>query len=599
MSSKHPKQLIDETELRTALQPLRPNPNGFAAGIRQRLEEGNVRLRDSEQNEASFDHSGWAQVAAAVMPLPLLGSNGGAGLVKLGQLSLGKKVVAVAALPMVGLLLMVTASIWAIIRIRRAQRSNQQHQGQSIGDIDAVKLSQVTADWWRQFGVLVVGMSVMSVLLMVIGYTLPVFIVFMVSGITMVSLITKLGQEHLVDRNTIAGTLLPGLLMLVQVTHVITMIDHGNPFLDQMLIPAVLVLGGFAMLWMCAPPWEGIGRATDLVARSLLGIGLLLIASWFSSSLWNPVTTQDLKTHVESFDHARFSSATWNQWQVAAEWLQDSNVQLDLSKPHAMLKTELAKDKPNLSVLRSAIEAGLFQRQDLDRLFDAVGSKSLMLAESKTQMFREQQRGQPFISADDRTRFLIHALVLGGELSESERDFLGERLTATMDSLATKTYVNLLEQQLAITKLAILIDRPLDTDSLQEFVRHTLTSHQRLGVNLGTRRGGFASSPKLNHSIELATVDAIGLMQIYGVPEDIRIDALRSYLRPTSHDHWFQLYDQTCMRVASLQRLESLPDVQPISWQDYLRYEQNLMMAILFTLVCVFATLGATKSEFV
>ncbi|WP_149752896.1 hypothetical protein [Rubripirellula obstinata] len=148
---------------------------------------------------------------------------------------------------------------------------------------------------------------------------------------------------------------------------------------------------------------------------------------------------------------------------------------------------------------------------------------------------------------------------------------------------------------MAITKLAQRINRPLDIDSHREFVHQTLVNRQRLSGRFGTRRGGFASSPKLNFSNELATVDAIELMQTYGVPDGVRIDALRSYLRPTPHDQWSRLHSHSCVRVASLQRLQSLPDVRPIHWLDYFRYEQNLMMAVLFTLVCVFATLGASK----
>src|SRR5690606_18163870 len=85
------------------------------------------------------------------------------------------------------------------------------------------------------------------------------------------------------------------------------------------------------------------------------------------------------------------------------------------------------------------------------------------------------------------------------------------------------------------------------------------------------------------------------LMQLYGVPIGVRIDALRSYLCPTFNDQWSRLHSIACVRAASLQRLESLPDIRPITWLDYFRYEQYLMMAILLTCVCVFATLGAPR----
>jgi hypothetical protein len=580
MKEMNPTELIDEAELRVALQPLRPAPDSFASGIRQQIEAAERKSRYGG-DEAKLDQSDWLHVAAAVIPLPLLGNGGGMGLIQFGKLSLGKKMIAIAALPAIGLLLMVTATIWATVKIRQAQR------GQSVGDLDVSKVAEVTGSWWRQFGALVVGMAVVSLLLMFTGFTLPVLIIFLVSGITMVSLITKLGQEQLVDRNSIAAALCPGLLILVQITHIATMFSQGNPFLDQMLIPAVLVLGGLVIMLMCVTPIERFSRVKGYVFKTVFAIALLWMAGWFSSSIWNPVSTQDLKHHVESFDHAKFSSASWQQWQVPAQWLRDTKIPLDLSKPQALLQTELAQDMPNHVILYSAIEAGLLQSQDLAHVPD--------LAEARHRIFNDSARGKPFITVDSPTSFLIHAWLMRGELSESERDFLGERLTATMDSLRTKTYGSILEEQLAITKLAQSIDRPLDIESQCDFIHETLVRYQRLNKRLGTRHGGFANNDNLNFSNELATADAIELMQIYGVPAGVRIDALRSYLRPTAHDHWSRLRSQVGVRVASFQRLESLPDVRPITWLDYIRYEQSLMMAILFTLVCVFATWGAPK----
>lgn len=186
----------------------------------------------------------------------------------------------------------------------------------------------------------------------------------------------------------------------------------------------------------------------------------------------------------------------------------------------------------------------------------------------------------------------VTAKTVEGRLYQARR-----ALRRMMESLRTKTYGYILEEQLAITKLARLIDRPLDIQSQRGFVHETLVSHQCLSGGLGPRLGGFTSSANLDFSNDQATVEAIELMQIYGVPDGVRIDALRSYLRPTCNDQWPRLHSLACVRAASLQRLESLPDIRPIACLDYLRYEQNLMMVILFTLVCIFATLGAAKSS--
>ena len=576
MNKTNASQLIEESDLRAALQPWRTDPELFAAKVRQRIDAAELQLTTNEDSDQTrMTRSEWLQTAAAVIPIPLLGKGASGGLVKLGQLSLGKKLVAWAALPAIGLLLMVAASIWAFIKIRQAER------GQPVGSVDAAKLNEVTAGWWRQFGLSTAVVSIVMLLLIWTGYTLPLFVIFLLSGAAMVTLISRLGQAGLVDRRTIAGALGPGLIMLVQLTQSATMFSHGYPFLDQSLIPTVLVLGGLVVMLACE--WPSLGARTWFTS-----IGLILLAGWFSASVWNPVSTRELKNYVQSFDYARHSSASWQQWQVVAQWLHDADIPVDLSKPHALLQKELLKPKPNPWVLCYAIEGHVMQTADLDRLPDFNGMKK--------RLFDQTNQRQPFVSIGYEPRTVIRALVLRDELSEEDRDYLGDRLVATMESLKSKSYVNLLEDQLIITELAALINRPIDIDAFRDFVHQTLISHQCLGHRLGTQPGGFSMSTRLKFSDQYATAAAIQLMHCYGVPSGIRIDALRSHLRPTGYQVWFgALRAQTYIRDVSLRRMQSLPGVQPIAWTDYLRYEQNLLMAVLFTLVCVFATLGASQ----
>ncbi len=581
MNDMNQHELIDEDELRSALRPLRIDRDAFEAKIRRRIDAA-TRLHElSESSPAKPEQSGWLHVAASVLPLPLLGKGASGSLTtfSIGQLSLGQKIVAITALPAIGLMLMITATIWAVLKVRKV------HRNQQSGDLDPQKMGEVTKRWWRQFGVLVVGMAWGGLLLMLIGYAIPVFIIFLISGITMVSLITRLGREQVIDRTSIASSLGPGMLLLVQITHIASMFSQGFPFLDQMLIPAVLATGGFVLLMVCPVQAEHLSRAASRLVKLVASTGGILLAGWFSSSLWNPISTDDLKAYVESFDQAPFSSASWRAWKVPAAWLRDSNMPLNMSTPYRLLETEIANDEPNARILRYAFETDLIQLQDLNRLGDWELQKG--------PMFRESNRGKPFLSITDRESCLVHALIMRGELDANQRDFLAERLRMTMEGLKTKTYGYLLEEQLRITKLSRLIGRPLGADSYRDWVHRTLVGHQRLNHRFGVRRGGFAQSMKLDFSNEYATADAIELMQIYGVPAEVRIDALRSYLRPTPHDSW--LRNQSCVRVASLQRLESLPDVSPITWRDFLRYEQSLIMAVLFTLLCIFATVGAPK----
>ena len=502
MNKPSSNELIDEAELRAALQPWRTDTGLFTTRVRLRIEQADVRSRLVDNGDTTkLERSDWLQAAAAVIPVPLLSHGASGGLVKLGQLSLGKKLVAFAALPATGLLLMLAASIWAVIKIRKAQR------GQSLGGMDAAKLAQVTADWWRQFGLVTPIMCVVMLCLMLTGHPLPVFIIFLLSGMAMVALISRLGKAGLVDRRTVAGALTPGLMILVQLTHTTTMFSFGYPFLDQMLIPTVLLLGGLAITIVCFWPGAPTGSSPSML---MMCLPLVLLAGWFGSSMWNPVTKQDLKTYVESFSYAKFSSASWQQWQAVADWLHESDVSVDLSKPRALLRAELAQAKPNPWILCHAIESDLFELSDLDQVQD--------LAAMKKRVFDSFNQGRPFISVGYEPRILIRALVMRGELSADERDFLAERLLATLEGLKTKNFGRLLEEQQVITELSALIDRPINIDAFRDFVHQTLVSHQCLGFRLGGKTGGFTMSEKLNHSDQYATLAAIELMQVYGVP---------------------------------------------------------------------------------
>lgn len=580
MNTNNSTELIDEAELRLALMPLRLDRNQFHEAVQKLIVEKTMSGRKSSvADEQELERSPWLQTAAAVIPLPLLNQQAGLGLVKLGQLSLGKKIVAIAASPLAGLLLMAITTIWAIRRIRRAQR------GQTALGIDVLKQGEVILAWWRTYGLWFAGLIGISLLLMFTEYSPPAFLLLLISGIALVSLVTQLGKEKLIDRSVITAALCPSLIILGQIMHVATMLNRGLPLLDQMLIPEVLMLASLVIINLC----DGAFRKKDGVGyKWALSLGLLVLAAWFSSSLWNPISSQDLKSSVESFNRAKFSSASWLKWRVQAEWLLDSGVTLDLSKPKALLQEELARENPNRSILLSAIETGLLERSDLD----AIGIPAI---EKQMLLDRFSQR-KPFYSIESNENFLIQAFVMRGDLSEDDCDYLQGRLVATMESLKTQTY-QLLEKQLAITKLARLIGRPLDLDSQRNFVHQTLVSHQSLENNWGSRRGGFTASTELEFSDLHATISAIELMEIYGKPDGVQLHAVRSYLRPSMNDRWAGLRSESSVRAVGMKRLANLPDSPSATWKDYLSHEQGLIAAILLSIICILTVAGAPNLE--
>ena len=80
-------------------------------------------------------------------------------------------------------------------------------------------------------------------------------------------------------------------------------------------------------------------------------------------------------------------------------------------------------------------------------------------------------------------------------------------------------------------------------------------------------------------------------MEVYGVPDDVNIMVLRSYLRPSNHDHWRML--QSPIRVSTKQRLERISEVSPLTWWDYIRYEPTLWMSLMVAMLCFYATVSS------
>ena len=89
-----------------------------------------------------------------------------------------------------------------------------------------------------------------------------------------------------------------------------------------------------------------------------------------------------------------------------------------------------------------------------------------------------------------------------------------------------------------------------------------------------------------------ATSQAIELMEIYGVPDDLDLNWVRSFLRPSlirQSEKW--------MVAATRERLNHLPGLAPPSWLDFVYYERSLLAAAVLVGLCFFATLSSPKPK--
>jgi len=581
MNTTEQNDLISERDLRMALRPLRPDPVAFEEAVRQQVESQKNVLGKNATETTSLDQSEWVRVAASLIPIPLLGKSASTSLsiASLGKLSIGKQIVAYAALPATGLLLIFVTTVWSFFKIRAVNRNGKS------GEADVQKSMAIISRWSFLPLTGCLAFVLVSMILLYFGFVIPVFAFFLLSVVAMVTMITRLGHEGMVDRGTVGAILGSWMMTLGQLAMQLALNRSGTHLLDQNLIQAVL-FGGAAVILFITIQTKYMGCYFINLTAAIAVLPILGFSAFFTISLWHPIATDEMKSVVESFEKARFSSANWRIWKIPAVWLLDSDVTLNLAKPRKLLESELAKEEPDPIILRYAFETGLLTPEDMHRLPNLNDQKRFLLSERSR---------QTSLTSIGLAFWIVHALLMRGELSEDERDLLSDRLAVSIEDLKTRPFGSIIKGQLDITMLARLIDRPLDIDRYRTCVHQTLVESQRLTPRFSTRSGGFSEYDSINFSNERGTANAIDLMQIYGVPPDVRINALRSYLRPTAFDIAPSMIENACMRTASLHRLESLPEVPPLTWYDYVQHEQNLLMSIVFVSLCIFATLSAPK----
>ena len=566
--------LIDEQELRDAFESLRPERDAFEAGVRSRL---NSMPQRETPNLRVHEDSPWLQVAASMVPLSLFSKTAiTSTAIPIGKASLGYKLVGYAALPALSVLIMVGATLLALFRIRKAHVSPH-----SDSPNPADQQTAILTKWWKTFGFIPACLSFVALIVFLLGYTFPVFIFFLSSGIAMVALITRLGRAGLIDRRTVGNSLIPSLIGLAQAASIF---ESGRHLLDQDLVMMILLLAGILLVAVLRlGTWNG-RQAVEMTVGC--AIAAVLVFGFFGGSIWNPMSTNKMKKHVEAFDRARYSSVSWQQWAVPAVWLQQSGVSLDLSKPRALLQAEIEGEQ-NAFVLGVASRTGLVDPADLSRVRDPFNQRKLLL----DPYFRDQA-----ISSIDHLEFAIRKHIMLDQWNEGELDHLESRLLATIrDSVAPESAG--LNEALVATLLLEAIGRPCNDGSIRQRMQQKLVAMQRIRFKLGGRNGGFARFPTLDRSDLHSTASAVELMEHYGVPSGLDLMAIRSFLRHAGVDS-LQI-DQAAMRAAIRMRLESLPQVPPLTWWDYISHESSIAMAIVFAMLCFFAALGCPNRSVV
>jgi hypothetical protein len=510
-------EMVAEADLRAALRPHQIAAADFEAGVCRRIQAAEAE----RANDPLANAPQWLRVAAAVLPLPIMtgGKVAGSGL-PLANASGLSKLIGFAALPAISLFVLPGAALFGAIGIRRIQAGNVPDS------TDLLATNQATRLWWRQNKWLAGFFYAMTFALAWLGATSLMLLVYLISLGVMLYVLSSFAKLGLGNRQSIGGLCVMGLLLLAGMSGLCTIGKRDIHFVDQTLLQAIF-FGGVLIL-------------TPLLTNRPTRIWITLLVfvptiAWFTQPTWQPTTPARIKSHVASFDQAPFSSASWAQWEIVASWALESGLDPDLSSARRLLATEISGDK-NPFVLGSAFRTGLVRIDQIDQLsgrLDGYEAKRSTLLDGPQHIVETQS-----IPGLDQHDWVIRASVLRNDLTPEQRDLLAKRLHVSLEYVS-KNPIRRLEDALRVTQLLEVIDRPIDRDRYRSQVHDMLRESHTTDCGFLQDSGGFMRYFTANardlpgkHGDLQATAWAVELMQIYGVPDGIDLNWVRSFLRP-------------------------------------------------------------------
>lgn len=631
--------LIDESEIRAALQPLRFDRHAFAVGVRKRIDVATQSEQDSNQismfKATDSRESDWLRIAASFVPIQLLGRNLGSSItpISFAAISVGKKLIVVLAFPFI-CFLMVGLTVLGMVRIRAAQNE------QVDANFDIEEANRVTKQWWKRYGWIAVIVFAGTLSAPFLGWTTPLVIAFVSSGFAAVSLVLALAKENLIERSLIGGMCVAGLGLLGQASQSLTNLSsNSSQILDPNLVTGVLFGGAvFISFWVKPLAWTKSGdlQALAKYQREMLMIWLVInvavlaslayfltsilpvigiafevaiVAYGFSAlqhqivfgssicrlairsiilltlslvctqSYWRGVSESDIRKHVESFD-GNYRLGTWDDWADAAKFLNKLG---GFDKPVSLMhfQQDLERNPQTRGwMLSAATRSELLTDSELqsyvDRQIDRARLTDLSFADAPINYIQSEYTH-------------IVALSASGELTGAEQSILAKRLMATWNQLGSSDFdYSRLRNSLWLTELFLRLAPEFEINQRTKDVHRWLVSHQVTKPPTFHIGGGFVASEQLRDSDRRTTVAAISLMEVYGVPTPLSISQLRSYLRP-NFIYDFHAYDYVPKKLAR-EGLNRLPQLPRLSIVDYVQSESLLWLSILLVLLLAYAT---------
>ncbi|WP_406698239.1 hypothetical protein V5E97_05225 [Singulisphaera sp. Ch08] len=577
-----PLNPVPEDQLRDALRPYRAEPGRFEAAVRARLETADRRRQD----DPLACLSPFLRGAAALLPLPFFtGCRASEAAAKTVPAAMGVKLLGYLAFPAISLFVLLGATIFGITKIHGIQRNHHPGIDDAQAETDAVLL------WWKRHKWPAYLVFVATLALMWIGATWLLFLFYIISFGVLLYVLSSFAGLGLGNRVLIGQSCMSGLMLLGQLTVGFSTGDHDIHFLDQKVI-AVVFFGGAMLVLACYA--RDLNSLTDRRGSpavrgsraALLAVILVPLAAWLLNPILWPATPARIKAFVESFHEAPYSSSSWRSWEIVARWAIESKLDPDLSGARRLLAREIAGEQ-NPFILGNAFTVGLIRADQVRLLRDYEGRRHSLLDDPHQILVKRP------ISSLSQEDWMIRASILLGNLTAQDRDYLEKRLLATLDGLTESTY-DVIAEALLVTRLLELIDRPADPARYRDRVHDWLRKlHSRSGGGFQLA-GGFKTYLKASVGSVITTESAVELMDVYGVPDGLDLNWVRSFLKPMAI---IRLSEEKWIAAVTLDRLNRLPGARRPTWPEILYYERSLIAAMVLVGLCLYATLSSPNRK--
>ncbi len=568
--------LVTEEDLRTLLRPYCADAGRFEAGVLARLQVASQR----RANDPLAGGSWLLRNAAAYLPLTVLS---GCNATSVGPVGFFGKCLGLLAFPAISLFFLIGATVLTLLKIGSIQPNADETAESPLLALKAIQ------QWWHdnKWGTLAV--FIVSLGLAVAGATWTLFLAYIVSFGLLLFVLSSLAKRGLGNCYVVGESCGMGLMFLGQLAAFPQIGSREIHFLDQSLIAAIFMGGAFLLLVIGHrhSPSKDLRKTSRSVLMLVVGCIVLPLVGWMTSSTIWPVTQTRIRSYIEGFDYAPFHTASWEPWEIVTDWAQQSQPDLDLTRPRQLFVQEVAGSQ-NPFILGTGVRLGLLAKDQTSELKDYQPQLRFLVKNPPVGLKPQ------IITNVEQSDWVIRLAIERGDFTSDEQDYLAQRLLATLEYHLSENSVVTLKELLCTTKLLDVVKHPMDRDPIRERVHQLLKRLHTTDSGGSQFAGGFKTYLKWDGGAWLSqpgslesTAYAIELMEIYGVPEGIDWKWVRAFLRPSN----YRLSDDKWVAATLLDRLNHLPSITRPTWIELLYYERTILAAIVLVGLCLYATL--------